>query len=161
LFQAGHAFSYQLVTDEKGSFVKKKIIKPSEVDKVAFNIYENRNTLGQSTYEGYILFKDKFGHNCAVTSGKPLYVWIGQQDEPPFPNKTNLDFYQELTINPSQFKIIKIRTGDIVYCVPINSFIVRYKTDRSAESVKDVHPLFKMYWESDFGKKWKRKVRPY
>lgn len=148
--------------------LKIKNISARDVNKISFNIYEKNKLLGQATYEGYILFYDQNGKQCAVSSNnRPVIIWIGEGADPVPSERHAYVLYKDIDVNTQNFQVFKLRSGETVIGLKIKPFTVTFKKFSEKNTISDSRkkytefiPKFKMYWEVGNGKIWKKEVNP-
>lgn len=162
LMSTSYVQAYEIMQDQKIGYGKQKVIRPDQVDRINFHVYQVSNVSGQSTYNGYVIFYDVYGNHCLVSSGNPLYVWVGGYgDSPDRLSLGTYGYYKEIILGTGAFKLIKLRSGELVYGVPIGKFVVNYKTEEEARKAAKTPPLVKMYWYAEGKREFKRDQRPY
>lgn len=142
---------------------KKKIVKPEEITRIIFHVYQKPKEMDAYRYDGYLIFFNSYNETCAFTSSNKIYIWSGKGDKPNPAGKGFYDYYREIQVMPSSFKVMNIAGRGTVIGIPIGTINVRYKNEFSATySEKKEPPIMKFYWEQDrTGYVRMEKVRPY
>ena len=156
-----NAVSYEIAQEKKTGYGKHKVISPEQVNSVIFHIYQVSQNFGQYTYNGYILFKDRSGEYCAVNSNNKLYIGVGDDDEPSRSKSGIYDYYREVIVGPSAFKVMKLKTGESVLGIPLQPFTIKFRTEAYDTRKANVLPKVKMFWNAERKGPIKKQVRPY
>lgn len=97
-------------------------IKKTEVAKVVLKIFEN---LGK--FEGYLIFYNKAGEQCAVELTPVMYNENGSMVyHYPYIDvlyKNDIILGKKLEVTPNRFQYLNLRSGDTIFAYPIEIFI--------------------------------------
>lgn len=156
-------FSYEIVGEHVAQNAKR--IKPQDVSRVEFRMFEK----DAKRYEGYIAFYVGGGENGVVSSPYKAIVWVGKNvSEPTRADKMDFDYFKEISVNPSHFKVIKLDTGQTLIAIPIKPFRFDYQKAGSEAMLSsgaepEEKPNFRFYWRSavsDYAREWREASVP-
>ncbi len=129
-----------------------KTINPKDVYRVNVRIYIDSVKQGKYVFKGYILFFDRNNQTCVIHSNAKFYIWIGDGMKPSRAKTALYEYYKELHVSPSKFKVMKLQTGEIVTGMPLAPFTTKYqanKYDQYGGVIETGTPPFKYYWEPE------------
>lgn len=104
-------------------FAQDSIVKETQINKVILKMYEN---LGK--FEGYLIFYDKNGKQCAVEFISTTYLQDGNKFFV-YPHidvlyRNNIIYEKKLEIAPDKFQYLTLRNGEEIFAYPIEIFFL-------------------------------------